>query len=491
MKKSLKKYIALVTMVAILAAFPIQPSFSAVKFSDVPSDAWYLQALETITQDSRKILQGYTDGTYKPGKMLDVCEFIKCIIAARGFSVENGKTYWAENYIRKAMDYSYIRKDEFASTTSDPYAGYKRPITRGEMARMVVRVLLDAEGDYPFHDEKAIIPLIQDYSSINTEIQPWVIMAYDMGILGGFPDKTFRADNSLTRAEAVAVCLRLIDPSARLTFAIADPTPKPGDSQYAATPDAEFEAFMNSAEAEKYITTKYINEVKDGKIYFDTTKSLQKNEPDYSKRILPPSEFNPYINRDVYETTRDLLKLTRKYGGYLHVSFYPATAKSGWVFVEYFPTKEFYEANQKSGGYFGVYMFTKPYTPYPDKQKEPSKYRWSIGKLCNDEYLNAQGYGKAIKELYENGTPMDFTKYDYTEDKYEEMFTTMLQSIYGKKQGANISAVMVNEKNKMLYRDGTNKNIFEYREDFGGCELVFKMINGPFEFYTSGVKERK
>ena len=480
-------------MVALLASIPIQSSFSAVKFSDVPADAWYLQALETITQDSRKILQGYTDGTYKPEKMLDVCEFVKCIIAARGYTLPNGNTYWAENYIRKATDLGYIRKEEFASTTSDPYAGYKRPITRGEMARMVVRALLDAEGDYPYHDEKAIIPLIQDYNDINAAIQPWVIKAYDMGILGGFPDKTFKADKSLSRAEAVAVCLRLIDPSARLKVAVADPTPtpRPGDNQYAATPDAEFEAFMKSAEAEKYITTKYINEVKDGKIYFDTTPSIPQNKPDYSKRILPPSEFNPYINRDVYETTRDLLKLTRKYGGYLYVAYAPVSAKLAWVLVEYFPTKEFYEANDKSGGYFGVYMFTKPYTPYPDKQKEPSKYRWTIGKLCSDEYLNAQGYGKAISEHYKNGTPMDFTKYDYTEDMYEEMLTTMMKSIYGQEQGIKMSIVMINYRIKKLYGTTDPTEIFGYKEEFGGCELAFKMETPPFVFFTSGVKDRK
>lgn len=216
MNTTIKKLTTLFLIFVMLAALSFQRSHAAVKFSDVPADAWYINALEKITLDSRGILQGYSDGTYKPQKNLDVCEFIKCIIAAKSLSVQNGKTYWAETYISKAIELGYVNENEFASAVADPYADYKRPITRGEMSRIVVRFLEDLEGKYTYRDEKTIIPLIQDYDIMNDAYQPWVVKAYDMGILGGLPDKTFSADKSLSRAEAVVVCLRLIDPTSRL-----------------------------------------------------------------------------------------------------------------------------------------------------------------------------------------------------------------------------------------------------------------------------------
>jgi hypothetical protein len=191
-------------------------SYSSLKFSDVSFEAWYLDDMEKIVTDSRNILQGYNDGTYKPSKELDVCEFIKCIITARGFSLSNGKNFWAENYINKAIELGYVQEDEFNSIMTDPYSDYKRPITRGEMARIVVRMLEDVEGEYSYREENEVISLIKDYYDIDKLYQPWVVKAYDIGVLGGLPDKTFSPNKSLSRAEAAVVCRRIIEPSARL-----------------------------------------------------------------------------------------------------------------------------------------------------------------------------------------------------------------------------------------------------------------------------------
>jgi hypothetical protein len=55
-----------------------------------------------------------------------------------------------------------------------------------------------------------------------------VIIAYGMGILAGYPDKTFKPSGVLTRAESAAVISRIIDPSLRIEIDFEDEKPTPG-----------------------------------------------------------------------------------------------------------------------------------------------------------------------------------------------------------------------------------------------------------------------
>ena len=57
-----------------------------------------------------------------------------------------------------------------------------------------------------------------------------IVICYYFFILTGYPDGEFKPDNILTRAEAVAVIRRLIDPSARIRMplpGVANPSPTP------------------------------------------------------------------------------------------------------------------------------------------------------------------------------------------------------------------------------------------------------------------------
>ena len=49
-----------------------------------------------------------------------------------------------------------------------------------------------------------------------------------MGILAGYPDKTFKPSGVLTRAESAAVISRIIDPSLRIEIDFEDEKPTPG-----------------------------------------------------------------------------------------------------------------------------------------------------------------------------------------------------------------------------------------------------------------------
>ena len=105
-------------------------------FSDVADDAWYNNAVSTLTKMG--ILNGYPDGTFKPDASISRAEF--AAIAVRFYNVER-----------------------------DP---------------AVKNVFTDID---------------------NTWAKDNIIMAYQLGLVNGYPDSTYRPDNAIVRAEAFTI----------------------------------------------------------------------------------------------------------------------------------------------------------------------------------------------------------------------------------------------------------------------------------------------
>ena len=219
---------------AILPVSVFAAAEESIEFRDVRKSDWYYEDLQYILKDKRKIFAGYPDGTFRPDETLTVDMFIKLILTIMGHNLENGREYWASTYIEKAVEEGIIIpwQDIHLTfrTNDDPYAGYKRPISRGDMALIAGRAVDRIIAQPEYRDQIAVSSLIKDYHSIPSTIKASVVRFYDLGILTGFPDGEFKAGNYLSRAEAVAVIRRIIDPSARkrpeLPVAI-NPTPTP------------------------------------------------------------------------------------------------------------------------------------------------------------------------------------------------------------------------------------------------------------------------
>ena len=237
MKRKLRGIAKVMIIVMFFMANTVTGS-AETKFPDVPDSAWYMDDLQYILKDSRKIFSGYPDGTFKPNDTLTVDMFIKLIVTVMGHQVENGKEYWASTYIEKAIEEGYIIQDEdrftkkifISGVVNDPYQGYKKPISRAEMAQITGRALDKITVDNEYRDLLAVIGLIKDYRSIANSYSMNIAKCYDLGIITGYPDGEFKPDNMLTRAEAVAVIRRIIDPSARKKMplpVVANPSPTP------------------------------------------------------------------------------------------------------------------------------------------------------------------------------------------------------------------------------------------------------------------------
>ena len=207
---------------------------NSLPFSDVLSNDWFVDDLKYILDYGGGIFSGYPDGTFRPADTLTMDMYIKLIVTAMGHNIQNGKEYWASTYIKKAIEEGYVVPDEDIKQTpemlEDPYYAYRQPINRGEMAQFTARALSRITKQEEFRDPLAKSPLIKDYKSIPNSKKSGVVKCYDLGIITGYPDGKFKAGNILTRAEAVAVIRRILDPSARKKVNLppaAKPSPTP------------------------------------------------------------------------------------------------------------------------------------------------------------------------------------------------------------------------------------------------------------------------
>jgi len=229
--KRMMNFLVILLMITMLVTVGITAAAAApVPFSDVPSTAWYLEDLQYLLENAEHIFSGYPDGTFRPNEPLTVDMFIKLIVTALGEKPDVGGDYWASAYIRNALEKGLIRPSDgfpdLAETQPGVYEPYKKPINRETMALITGRALNYIDEEITYRDPLLFSSLMLDYGQISKHAKSNVIKCYDLGILTGFPDGEFKPQNRLTRAEAVSVIRRLIDPGSRKVVAV-NPVPYP------------------------------------------------------------------------------------------------------------------------------------------------------------------------------------------------------------------------------------------------------------------------
>ena len=156
---------------------------------------------ETEVQD-KAFVEGYEDGTFKPDASITRAEAaamfarlleggddnVKAIMPAEGFSD------LSEGWYKKYMD--YMAEKGIMKGYGDGTIKPESPITRAEFSQMISSQL-DNEG------------LETDLTDIeNHWAKKAVEKAFEKNIVNGYPDRTFRPDNEITRAEAAKMLNR-------------------------------------------------------------------------------------------------------------------------------------------------------------------------------------------------------------------------------------------------------------------------------------------
>ena len=206
----MRKSILCILLVAMMFSSSVSVSqANQKKFTDVSEQAWFYDHLSTLVEQN--IIDGLPDGSFRPNETILIDQFIKTMIVALGYQIENANGYWAENYINQAQELELIEEGEF-----DKFA---EPITRAEMARICERVILQLNENPTYTKTEQIKEKITDQQQVEeTELSEYIYHMYELGILTGYPDNSFQPERTLSRAEACTVIRRVIDQEVREPF---------------------------------------------------------------------------------------------------------------------------------------------------------------------------------------------------------------------------------------------------------------------------------
>lgn len=216
MNKKLIVIIILSIYITYLKFFSIIGYAESKQFIDLPTSHWAYESIYELA--SRSIFSGYTDGTFKPENTITAEQFIKLVISALGYPNEKAEAgeIWSQGYIDKAVELGII--DEM-----DNFYGYSfnSLITRERMADILIRAEKLSDNDFEVlkkETEEAIKEYITDIGAITPELETAVYECYNLGIISGYTDKSFKPQGYLTRAESSSVIIRLINEDARTPF---------------------------------------------------------------------------------------------------------------------------------------------------------------------------------------------------------------------------------------------------------------------------------
>lgn len=199
MKKSI--LIMIMAGIFLFSSFNVNASFA---FSDLKKDYWAYDSIMFL--NDKKIISGYTDGSFRPLDKVSYEEFLIMVVTASSIDkLGSSLGKWASIYYLKAVK-DYVKD---AKISSDKLS---QDITRGEMAFIISKFLHKDLTDLDIEKLKLVISDWEQAGKFSDE----VFMVYAMGILGGYPDATFRPHNTLNRAEAAVIVEKIINKNSRL-----------------------------------------------------------------------------------------------------------------------------------------------------------------------------------------------------------------------------------------------------------------------------------
>ena len=180
-----------------------------VSFSDLPSTHWAYKYIADLV--NRKVFEGYPDHKFRPDRTISRAEFATIIVKAAGLQPKKVNyssfsdvkvTDWSSPWIETAKDYLTGYRTANGEYIYNPTA----PALREDITVAIVK--LKGYDVARLANRSIIEAMFTDYEGISESAKDYVAIAVENGIVSGFPDETFRPQNSITRAEAAAMLWR-------------------------------------------------------------------------------------------------------------------------------------------------------------------------------------------------------------------------------------------------------------------------------------------
>lgn len=211
----MKKFLVLLLTTVIILSSVGYPAFASegkTKFKDMGNDHWAYSAIQRLIE--KKVLSGYTDGTFRPNAPVKRAEFAKMMVLALDLELEKpsefsfidiSRDYWAYPYIEVAKYYL----TGFRTTNGDYFKPMERAV-REDMAVALVKAL-------SYENEEIDDEILEDFvdkEEISKALRKYVAIAINKGIMQGSVNKEgkriFNAQDTLTRAEAASLLSRVM-----------------------------------------------------------------------------------------------------------------------------------------------------------------------------------------------------------------------------------------------------------------------------------------
>ena len=175
----------------------------AASFSDVPGH-WGETYINSLAD--KGIINGYTDGTFKPNGTIKKGEFLKLIMTSFmpdfDWTQQNeAYTHWASIYIETAMQKGIIPVDFCDETTAND------EITRGEVVNILGKcdIIIANEAQDGAEME------FYDIDDLDDETFAMLSHCVAKGYIAGYNDATFKPNKTLTRAEVATILYRYLN----------------------------------------------------------------------------------------------------------------------------------------------------------------------------------------------------------------------------------------------------------------------------------------
>ncbi|ERN52048.1 S-layer homology domain-containing protein [Alkalihalophilus marmarensis] len=193
----MKRYVLITLMtLLILSVVPLSPQANSPSFSDI-STSYAKEEIEALAKSG--VIDGYTDGTFRPTADITRAEFAKLLAMALNLpqnteaaAAFNDVPIWAEPYIGALVDAGVtkgVAANTFGSTT---------PITRQDMMVMIVRGL----GYDDYATFLSFTPAFKDFNQISNYAYDQIGLAANIQLARGTHQGYFLPKQAAHRQDA-------------------------------------------------------------------------------------------------------------------------------------------------------------------------------------------------------------------------------------------------------------------------------------------------
>lgn len=177
-------------------------------FTDVTAEYWAYNPIKRLTE--LNIIRGYPDGSYRPQQKVQRKEFALMLSSIAGLHSPKlgGKPFadvpigvWYEPAVEAVRQY-------IPSTIGDNGKDYFYPDAEATRQDVIFALVNALKVNYNDVDPMLLQDKFSDYQEIAADSMLQVAWAVQHNLIKGFPDKKFRPNDGISRAEVTAILYR-------------------------------------------------------------------------------------------------------------------------------------------------------------------------------------------------------------------------------------------------------------------------------------------